>query len=163
MAASRRPRKQWHKLSPRSRARAERIAAEHYGLTRKQARERFNRGTFRPFAKAKEDRAPKNAPVYPVSLGKDLKAAAIANMDKHLGGPYEPYNRTNVIYAIEHHATDDALRRMAGASEDELRSWASAQTRTHKGGKGSAERTPQWLANLGWYSGEKWNNIFWYH
>src|SRR5579859_3019901 len=115
---------QWGKLTPAARDRAARTAAKDYGLSRKQARERYNRGTYRPFSRDPVKRVPKTAPRYPVSVGRDLKAAAIKNIDRHLGDRFG-YNRFTVLDAIEHHATDDALIRMAGASEDELITWAS--------------------------------------
>lgn len=156
-------RKQWSDLTPKSRDRASRMAAEQFGLTRKQARERYNRGTFKPFAKNPIARIPKNAPYYPVAIGRDLKTAAITNFDKQIGD-YFSYNRLTVLDAVEHHATDEALARMAGATEDELTTWAQAQTSRHKGRRGSAEKTPAWLRTLGWTDEKgKWHNVFWYH
>lgn len=155
--------KQWSDLSPKSRDRAARMAAEQYGLTRKQARERYNRGTYKPFAKNPVARIPKNAPHYPIAIGRDLKEAAIRNMDAKLGD-YFSYERLTVLDAVEHHASDDALVRMAGASEDELTTWAQAQTSAHQGERGSGQRTPGWLKNLGWRDERgKWHNVFWYH
>lgn len=46
-----RKRKLWSALSSRSRERAVHIAAEK-GLSRRQARERYNRGTFTPFTRS---------------------------------------------------------------------------------------------------------------
>lgn len=151
-----RARKQWHQLSRAARDRAARRAAEQFGLSRRQARERYNRGTYRPFAKDPVNRIPANAPRMPVSLGRDLKEAAIKNIDAKIGD-YFSYNRATVLDAIQHHASSEALIRMAGASEDELVTWASSQTAKGK-------RTPHWLKNLGWYGDDgKWHNIFWYH
>lgn len=147
-------RKQWSQLTPAARDRAARTAARDYGLSRKQARERYNRGTYRPFAKEPVKRIPKNAPRMPIAVGRDLKAAAIKNMDAKLGD-YFSYNRFTVLDAIEHHANDQALLRMAGATEDELTTWAQAQT----GGR----KTAAWLKNLGWYDDGHWHNVFWYH
>lgn len=147
--------RQWHNLSRAARDRAAREAASKYGLSRRQARERYNRGTYSPFSRNPVRRIPQNAPRYPVSVGKDLKAAAIKNMDAKLGD-YFSYNRFTVLDAIEHHASTEALTRLAGASEDELTTWASAQTRRSK-------NTPHWLRTLGWVSDGKWHNVFWYH
>lgn len=151
-----RQRKQWHQLSRAARDRAARQAAQDYGLNRRQARERYNRGTYSPFSRDPVKRVPKNAPRYPITAGRDLKEAAVKNMDRKLGD-YFSYNRFNVLDAIQHHASQEALAHMAGASEDELTTWASAQTRRGKS-------TPFWLRNLGWYGSDgKWHNVFWYH
>lgn len=156
-----RPRKQWHQLSPAARDRAARQAAKDYGLSRKQARERYNRGTYRPFARQPLNRIPQNAPRYPVSLGRDLKDAAIKNIDRVLGDRFK-YNRFTVLDAIQNHASVEALQRMAGASEDELITWASAQP--NRNGSSAEKGTPFWLRNLGWYGDDgKWHNVFWYH
>src|SRR6201999_2093464 len=98
------PRKQWHQLTPQARERAARQAAKDYGLSRKQARERYNRGTYRPFAKEPVNRIPKHAPRLPIAFGRALKDAAIKNMDRKLGA-YFQYNRFAVLDAIENHAT----------------------------------------------------------
>jgi hypothetical protein len=77
-------------------------------------------------------------------------------MDRKLGD-YFGYNRFTVLEAIEHHASTEALARLAGASEDELTTWAAAQTRR-------AKSTPHWLRTLGWTDEHgKWHNVFWYH
>jgi hypothetical protein len=154
--------KQWHELTKASRDRAARQAAEQYGLTRRQARERYNRGTWSPFSRDPVKQIPLHAPRYPVKAGRDLKTAAIKNMDTKLGD-YIKYKRESVINAIEHHASIAALTRMAGASEDELRTWASWQRSKLNPSKPESD-TPYWLRNLGWYNDDnEWQNIFWYH
>lgn len=152
------PRKQWGELSPRSRERASRQAAQNYGLTRKQARERFNRGTYKPFAHEPAARAPIHAPAYPVSLGPELKDAAFRNMDDKLGDDFK-WNAFAVRDAIDHKANMEALIRMAGASEDELRTWASYQTK--RGNKNYKPTT--FNRDLNWYDSGSRGNIFWYH
>src|SRR6185437_13240943 len=150
-----RQRKQWHDLTPQARDRAARQAARDFGLSRKQARERYNRGTYRQFAREPVNRIPKNAPRMPVSLGPKLKEAAMRNMQRQLGD-YFQFNRFTVLDAIEHHASTEALQRMAGATEDELVTWAQAQR--------NSKQTPYWLRHLGWYGDDgKWHNVFWYH
>lgn len=149
------PRKQWHELTLKSRDRAAREAATKYGLSRRQTRERYNRGTYRPFTREPLKRIPEHAPRYPVALGKDLKEAAIKNFDQKLGDRFK-YNRFTVLDAIQHHSSAEALIRMAGASEDELITWASAQRK--------GKPTPSWLKSLGWNDEHgKWHNVFWYH
>lgn len=98
----------------------------------------------------------------PVSLGPSLKEAAIKNIDAKLGDRFS-YNRFTVLDAIEHHASTEALQRMAGASEDELTTWAEAQ-QSKRNPRQPETRTPYWLKNLGWYGDDrKWHNVFWYH
>lgn len=157
------PRKsrQWGNLTPVARERAARQAAKDFGLSRRQARERYNRGTYQPFARDPIKRIPKSAPRMPIQLGRDLKDAAIKNMDKQLGEKFE-YNRFTMIDAIEYHASIEALQRMAGASKDELLTWASAQP--DKRNKSKPEKgTPSWLRSLGFMRKGKWSNVFWYH
>lgn len=154
--------KQFGDLSKRSQ---DRIAQEgsRFGLTRRQSRERYNRGTFNPLARTPDRRIPRHAPYYPVSAGEELKTAALKNMDAKLGDRFA-YNRDTVQLALGH-ASDDALRRMAGASDDELDSWAEFQRRygyTSKSGR--KQETPEWLRSLGWVNKKgKWVNVFWYH
>ena len=141
----------------------DRIAREgaRYGLTRRQSRERYNRGTFNPLSRKPERRIPARAPYYPVSAGPVLKGQAMRNMDAKLGDDFSYQSgRFGVLDAVEHHASDDALRRMANASEDELRTWAESQRRFSYKGK----PTPEWLRSLGWTDSKgKWHNVFWYH
>lgn len=142
----------------------EKIAQQgaRYGLTRRQARERYNRGTFNPLARTPEKRIPKRAPYYPVEVGRELKDRAIANADRAFdyNDPFSEANRIAVVDAIEHHASERALIRMANASPDELKKWAKYQgARSYR-----KVRTPDWVRDLGWRDDEgKWHNIFWYH
>lgn len=157
MAGHRKP--AFGKLTKASRDRAARVGARDYGLSRRQVRERYNRGTYRPFAKRPGDRVPKHSPVRPVTgpdVLNDLRDRAQQNFDRQLGDTFK-YNRSTVVNAIQNHASVAALRRMAGASEDELLTWASVQKRYGKS-------TPSWLRNMGWVDEKgKWNNVFWYH
>jgi hypothetical protein len=151
-------RKQFGQLTSRSQ---DKIAQEgsRYGLTRRQSRERYNRGTFNPLARTPVHRIPQRAPYYPVASGQELKDRALRNMDAKLGDRLS-YNREAVESAVTKHASDAALRRMAGASSDELESWAEAQRRNQYKGK----QTPEWLRSLGWVNSKgKWINVFWYH
>lgn len=142
----------------------DKIAREgsRYGLTRRQSRERYNRGTFNPLARTPEKRIPERAPYYPVAAGRELKDRAMANADRALGfdDPFSEANRFAVLDAIEHHASDAALRRMANASPDELRKWAKYQkARSYR-----RIQTPDWVRDLGWKDDNgKWHNVFWYH
>lgn len=151
-------RKQFGDLTRRSQ---DRIAREgsRFGLTRRQARERYNRGTFNPLSRNIEKRVPQRAPYYPVSIGQELREAAWKNFRAKMGDRFR-YNDDAVREAIYQHGSEDALRRMANASEDELETWAESQKRSSYKGK----HTPEWLRDLGWRSDDgKWHNIFWYH
>lgn len=141
----------------------ERIARQgaRYGLTRRQSRERYNRGTFNPLARTPDKRIPERAPYYPVEVGRELKERAMANADRAFDfeDPFGKASRFAVLDAIENHASDTALRRMANASPDELKQWARYQrARSFKGAA-----TPDWVRDLGWRENGKWRNIFWYH
>lgn len=158
------PRHSWGSMTKESRERASADAAR-YGLTRRQARERYNRGTYRPFAKDPVNRAPQNAPHKPEDFKggtpeslDDLRERALANMDRRLGDDFKYVaGRFRVVDSIYNHAPRAALIRMAGASEDEIRAWAHYQSR----GK---YKPPTWLEQMGWRDSEgNWNNPFWYH
>ena len=159
---ARKPR-QFGSYSKASRDKIEREGAR-FGLTRRQSAERVNRGTFAPLSKDPVKRIPENAPFYPTEVGPELKARAMRNVDKVIDfdDPFMIANgasRVKILDAIENHADDRALVRLANASEDELKTWASYQKAySHKG-----KVTPEWLRTLGWYRGGKWRNIFWYH
>lgn len=56
--AARRPRKSWGSHSRQYRDRIAQQAQQKYGLSRRSAREMYNRGTYRPGAKQAEDRVP---------------------------------------------------------------------------------------------------------
>lgn len=157
-------RKQFGQLTERNREKIVQDGAR-YGLTRRQTRERYNRGTYNPLSKNPAKNIPAKAPHYPVESGNALKKAAIDNMDAKLHdhvnkyGEIATYNRFAVLDAVEKHASDAALRRMAGASEDELTAWASYQKPRSFEGK----ETPEFVRSLGWHDGGKWHNVFWYH
>lgn len=158
------------KLSRASRERAARAGAE-YGLTRRQVRERYNRGTFNPFARSNPDlRVPREFRNQPRTGGGgiDWSDAALANMERHLG-MYVKYNDFNVIARAEDvypHKSQQVLRVIAQASENELLSWASVQD--VNGAPPDIDAFPNLPAGLtvddvGYYTNGKWNNIFWYH
>lgn len=161
------PRRSWGSLTKRSRDRAARQAAEKYGLTRRQARERYGRGTFSPFSKDPVKRIPKSVrerphdyPRYQASADlESLRERAFRNADSALSGESFQYNKFTVKDAIYNHASVDALMKIANASDDELMKWARAQT------PGQAKRlVPGWKPDFGWSDDNgKWHNIFWYH
>lgn len=148
-------------------ANRDRIAREgaRFGLTRRQTAERVNRGTFNPLSRDELKQVPRNAPFYPLETGRVLRDRAMRNVDKVLDfdDPFmiaKGVDRNTILGAIENHASDQALIRMANASEDEMKDWARYQkSRSYKG-----KKTPEWIRSLGWYDENgKWRNIFWYH
>ena len=155
--------KQFGELSKRSQ---DRIAqdASRFGLTRRQARERYNRGTYNPLARTPDRRIPKKAPFYPVSTGDVLKDRAFKKIRSALGDRFS-YNDDAVHDAVYKHASHEALVRMANASADELEAWAGYQRKfSYKSKAGERRQTPEWLRSLGWVNSEgKWINVFWYH
>lgn len=153
-------------LSKRAREQAVRAGSE-YGLTRRQVRERYNRGTYNPFARKDPlQRIPREYRESAVSeagtVAVDWKEAAERNYYRLLGpgspqGETFKYNHDTVIYNVQH-ASDAVARAMAMATEDELRQWASLQPLPD-----GTSPIPD-ADELGYYdSGGSWNNIFWYH
>lgn len=148
--ANRKP--QWSKLSRASRDRWARIAQQQYGLSRRQARERYNRGTWSPGSRDPQKRVPLSVRKFEDSL-EVLRARAIRNYD-HRIGHYFKYNRQTVLSNIYDHASRQALTMMVGADEDELTAWASYQSSTS---------APRFIKSVGWTDNGVWHNIFWYH
>ena len=148
-------------------ANRDRIAREgaRYGLTRRQSAERLNRGTFNPLSRDPVKQVPQHAPFYPLETGRVLRDRAMQNIDKIVDydDPFmiaKGVDRTTILDAIENHASEQALIRMANASEAELKDWARYQKAYSYKGK----KTPEWVRSLGWTDGNgKWHNIFWYH
>lgn len=145
-------------LSARAKARADR-AGEVYGLTHEQVRRRYNRGTFNPFARANPElRVPREYRQFTDNGETDWREAALANVRAKLGD-YFKYNDDSVVYEVYTQASEDALRVMAMASEDELIAYARIQD-----ANGLPPSLPKGLADsMGYYTNGKWNNIFWYH
>ena len=151
-------------LTERSRDRIAREGAR-FGLTRRQSAGRYNRGTFNPLSRNEAKQIPKNAPFFPVATGRELKDRAMRNIDRivDFDDPFEVargVDRNTILDAVEHHASDQALIRMANASDAELKQWARYQKAYSSKGK----KTPEWVRSLGWKDANgKWLNIFWYH
>jgi|SRR5215831_10531573 len=152
--------RQWHDLSERARKRAE-LAGRGYGLTRKQTRERYNRGTYNPLAsKGSNLRVPRNFREFAEGGVVDWKTAAYDNVTKQIGD-YFKFNEFAVLANIEEHASEMALRIMAMASEDELIAYARIQ----EGRNGAPPQMPPGIkpTDIGYFTNGRWNNIFWYH
>jgi hypothetical protein len=150
-------RREWHQLSRPARDRAARQAASDYGLTRRQARERYNRGTYKPFARDPVNRIPRTSPRRPTTpeFTEDLKERAIANLDRTIGDRFGSI-RFKYVDTVENHSSQDALVWLAGATEDEIETYASYQD--------DGRQTPKFIRDLGWTDNDgKWHNIFWYH
>lgn len=157
------PNRQFGELSKTARDRAARSGRE-YGLTRKQVRERYNRGTYNPFARAEPaQRIPREFRDQAVIIGDritvDWQEAALANMRRQLG-TYFKFNDDAVVYNVYTQANQDVLKVMAMASEDELTAYARIQD-----DHGLPPQLPAGLSpeSIGYYTNGKWNNIFWYH
>lgn len=137
-------------------------AGEVYGLSRKQVRDRYNRGTFNPFARTRPElRIPKEIRNYtePTTGEVDWREAALANVRYYLSD-YFKYNDQNVVSAIYDYASPEALRAMAMMSEDELISLAHVQDESE-----FLPDLPRGLTtrDIGYYRNHEWHNIFWYH
>lgn len=180
---SRKPRKSWGELSPRSRDRAARQAAEQYGLTRRQARERYNRGTYSPFSTDPEKRVPesvrKTPGKYPRFMAtvdeSQLRQEAYDHVRHALTGGMDTFGyndsvvRVNILgvrkengTVIPPHASLDVVLKMRNASESQLGEWAKYQPGKSKSGPKSG--TPAWIRNAGWHDSQgRWHSVFWYH
>lgn len=149
-------------MSPRSRARAASLA-DTFGLSRRSAREMYNRGTFRPFARDPEDRVPDK-----IKGLQELRDAVFNHFDSifthelswETGGRvrFRAKMDSNVI---THRRT---LRYMATAPEDEIRVIAEAQPADED------RRRPRglpawaaWLQHGGYFKDHVWQNPMWYH
>ncbi len=145
---------------------------ERYNLTRKQVRDRYNRGTFNPFARARPElRVPREFRPHELTSGDvDWREAALANVRRHLSD-YFKYNDHNVVsnvYTYSSHtlqqvidkASLKALQVMAAASEDELISIAHVQNEAEV-----IENLPRKLTikDIGYKRRGEWGNVFWYH
>jgi hypothetical protein len=152
-------------LSKSARDRAAR-AGSRFGLTRRQVRERYNRGTYSPFANEPSRRVPTQYRPY-ASAGTsdvDWQEAALDNMRKTFED-YFKFNDDAVVYYTSN-MSDEVARLVAMASEDELLQWASMQP----DGEGNPPPIENWglppgitLDDVSAYVDGQWNNIFWYH
>lgn len=154
-------RRTFGQLAKSSRERAVR-AGETYGLSRKQVRDRYNRGTFNPFARTRPQlRIPVEVREYrsPTTGEIDWREAALANIQYHLGDYYK-YDRGVVQEQIYDHASEDALKAIAMMTEDEIISLAHVQSQYE-----FLPNLPRGLttADIGYYKNHEWHNIFWYH
>ena len=180
----RKPRRSWGSLSKRSRDRAARQASEQFGLTRRQARERYGRGTFSPFSKDPVKRIPESVRKHPEKYPRFMatvdetstRESAYHHVRNALTGGFDTigYNdfavQANILgvrkadgSVIPPRASFEAVMKMASASEGDLRAWASYQP-----GKSNQTRpqagTPAWIKNAGWHDGKgRWHSVFWYH
>jgi len=170
-------RKRFSSLPKAARDRAARIGDREYGLSRRQVRERYNRGTYNPFARGDpEKRIPAEYRRFAEETDEGLKVdwgrAAYANIRLRLGpghplGERYGYNDQNVRYHAEVMASDAIAHIMALASEDELAEWASPQP----DGEGNPPDRESWVGlppeitmdDLGYERAGGWINIFWYH
>lgn len=154
-------------LSKTARERATRTGKREYGLTARQVRERYNRGTYNPFARGDpRERVPVEWRPYVGEDGKVIwQDAALDNIRIHLSDYYK-YIDDSVVYYTEH-ANDTVARIMAMATEDELVQWAKPQPDS----EGNPPSIDTWvglpsgltLNDVGVYVHGEWNNIFWYH
>jgi hypothetical protein len=156
--------RKFSKLSPAARSRAAR-AGQEYGLTRRQVRERYNRGTFNPFARSDPSmRVPAEYRSQAVRLengqiGVDWAALAQQNMISKLGD-YFKWSEDRVVANIDR-ASPHVQRVMAMASESEIIELAYIQSKTEAE---SIEMPYDLLPDdIGYYKDGEWRNIFWYH
>lgn len=156
------PRKSYGQLSQRSR---DRIAVEgaKFGLTRKQSRERYNRGTFNPLSPDPTKKTPRNPVKHPpidmTVLDIDtLRDQARKRIEK-LVGDRIGFNRANLVDALERTEDRQVLYRLMMATEEELEDWATLQPQRRK--KDLRKLQSQGMV---WYDSEgKARSFWWYH
>lgn len=154
-----RPRR-WGNLSRATRDRYAR-QAEQFGVSRRSAREMYNRGTYKPAARSPERRAPLAVQRHPEKYAaitsqnmQELQNAAIDNVNRQLGD-YFKFNVMRVVDNIIAHGSPKTLRLIANATEDQMTSWARYS---------DPEEAPQFIRAAGWYDEKgNWHNIFFYH
>jgi hypothetical protein len=153
-------------LSKRARDRAARAGREH-GLTRRQVRERYNRGTYSPFARTPEKRVPREFRRYTDDTGKvDWREAALDKMRTTFSDYYQ-YSDDSVVYYAENMPIE-AARLIVMSTEAEMLHWGSVG----QPDKTTGEPPPieNWnlpggitLNDVSVYVNGEWNNVFWYH
>lgn len=163
------PKRKFGDLGKAARERAARAGRE-YGLTRRQTRERYNRGTFNPLSSDPGKRVPLEYRHFtgPGGTGVDWQEAALDNLRAKFGDYFKVNDDTLVFNA--YHMSDDIARLVATAGEDELSAWASIQPDAD-GNAPDIETLrdaglPDWvtLDDIGTYDDDgNWYNIFWYH
>lgn len=148
-------------LSRKSRDRAARIAFEEYGLSRRSAREMYNRGTYSPFAKDPENRVPQK---IQREQAEDLYENARDRI-REVFGDRPHYNDKHVKDNLRK-ATKRALRIIAESTDDELEDWAKVQDDNCEPPEdGTAQMINVKLTDpdLGFFTPNCWHNILWYH
>lgn len=152
-------------LSKQARDRAARAGRE-YGLSRRQVRERYNRGTYNPFARTARERVPVQFRAQATAAGEvDWHEAALDNVRRTLGD-FVKYADDTVVYLTEN-VSDQMARLIAMASESELLAWAKPQPDS----EGNPPPIDSWVGLPSWvtiddlsvYVNGEWNNPFWYH
>ena len=152
-----------------ARDRAARIGKARFDLTRRQVRERYNRGTYNPYSRSPGGRVPLEFRAYRSAGSSDVDWQEAAE-DK-LRRTYEDYYKSNedtIVYNAAH--MGDALARVVvSASEDDLVAWASIQPDAD----GNPPDIEAWhllglpehitLDDVSVYIDGNWHNIFWYH
>lgn len=163
-------RKRFGDLPKDARDRAARIGERNFDLTRRQVRERYNRGTYNPFARGSAaNRVPLEFRPFASAGSTDIdwQDAALDNMRKI----YEDYFKLNddtLVYNA-FHMSDDLARVVAMASEDQLTAWASIQPDA----EGNMPDIEVWrdlglpdsvtAEDLDMRIDGEWHNPFWYH
>lgn len=158
-------RKRFGDLSKKARERAARAGRE-YGLSRAAVRARYNRGTYNPLSTDPVKRLPRELQDLADEEGNvDWAQLAEDNFIDKLGD-YVKFNEDAVIENLHGYGNERLWRVVAMATEDELYGWAFVQPVNGQAPERSAfYNLPSGLSvsDVGYYTNDKWNNIFWYH
>jgi hypothetical protein len=174
-------RRKFSQLPKAARDRAARIGDERYGLTRRQVRERYNRGTYNPFARGSnaELRIPREFRNYAQEtpggqLEVNWRDAAYANMYDSFGpgsrqGERHKWNNDTVYYHTQVQMSERMAQVIALASKSELEAWAAVQPFLGGEPPDATDAFPGLppditMDDIGWHDANgNWHSIFWYH
>jgi|SRR5215469_1181299 len=172
-------RKKFSQLPKAARDRAARIGKEEYGLSRRQVRERYNRGTYNPYARKDPMlRIPGEFRRHVIEepggqIVVDWRTLAYNNMRNMFGpgndiGERHKWN-DDVVYNTAHYVMSDrAAQLVALATKSELEAWAGVQPFLNGPPADGSDAFPGLPADItmddiGYYRDGDWYNIFWYH
>lgn len=143
------------------------VAGQRYGLSKRAVAERYNRGTYNPFARGDPlQRVPKEWRRFANrfedgSVGVDWAEAAQANM-LSLYGDYFKWSEDRVVSNIDH-ASEATQRAMAMATADEIMQIALIQTEAEAIALQGQLPFDLKAKDFGYTRNGEWRNIFWYH
>lgn len=157
------PKSNWGSHSKEWRDREARKAATTWGISRRSARERYNRGTWTPYARLKTDRIPRSIARQGNLPTSEARARIYARVNRWNQDEleWETGGRKRFKERLDHIDDPKAIRFLLGMSEREFR--ANARWQLDENGK-PRKGVPKWIVDMGYEDDNGyWHNIFWYH